>query len=251
MSSPSLLELLSQSAFCFVGTVQHLGASTMRSIPIDDYTTVVRVDAVLRVPSAVSGLVGQLITLQLLASLPLPAEGNAYTFFAEGLAFGESMAVQETARRAAAQEPPVLAAVMEPGFEPPAAAQAALDRQIAALQLRAHAETANAVVLGRVIGLVKVAGQPLREHSPDWWVATVDVYAVEKGSVALGPLGVLYANSQDVQWRTAPKPRASQGGLWLLHATEGALAELAAYRIIHPEDLQPTQALDDLRGEGS
>jgi hypothetical protein len=222
----------------------------MRSISIDDYTAVVRIDAVLRAPGSVPGLVGQRITVQLLDSLPLPTEGNSYTFLAEGLAFGESLAVRETARRAAAPAPPILAAAMDAGTEGAAGIPETLDQQVAVLQVRAHAETASAVVLGRVIGLQKVEGQPLREHSPDWWIATVDVYVVEKGDVTPGPLGVLYANSQDVQWRTAPKPRASQGGLWLLHATEGVLAELAAYVILHPEDLQPTQALDDLRGEG-
>ena len=85
------------------------------------------------------------------------------------------------------------------------------------------------------------------EHDPDWWQATLEVQHVERGTVEPGPMSVLYANSLDVQWRAAPKPKASQEGLWILHATAGQLAEVARFQIVHPEDYQPVQSLDALR----
>ena len=58
---------------------------------------------------------------------------------------------------------------------------------------------------------------------------------------------MLFANSTDVRWYRAPKVTASQGGVWSLHATEGDLRSLAPFQILHPEDFQPTQQLDELR----
>ena len=104
-------------------------------------------------------------------------------------------------------------------------------------------------MVGRVVGLEDVLEPVISEHDPDWWRATIDVSHVEKGDVQTGPLPVLYANSLDVQWRLSPKPKASQEGLWILHATEGDQREAAPFGIPHPEDYQPVQSLDDLRGE--
>jgi len=60
-------------------------------------------------------------------------------------------------------------------------------------------------------------------------------------------VSVLYANSLDVRWRASPKPKAAQEGIWLLHATVTPLTELAAFEIVHPEDLQPLERLESLR----
>jgi hypothetical protein len=61
---------------------------------------------------------------------------------------------------------------------------------------------------------------------------------------------VLYANSLDVRWRDAPKPKASQDGLWVLHATKGERAQMAPFQILHPTDFQPPQSLQALSPEG-
>jgi hypothetical protein len=62
-----------------------------------------------------------------------------------------------------------------------------------------------------------------------------------------GPLDVLYANSLDVRWRRWPKPKAGQGGMWILHRSAPEHAGLAAFTLMHPEDLQPSLQLDLLR----
>jgi len=247
MSDSEILGLLRQATFSFVGTIEQLGGATMTSIPIDDRTAVVRVDSVLHAPPAFAGLAGQRITLQLAAGKDLPKPGDTATFFAEGLAFGESIAVTEVGRLPVASVESRVHAAMAAGQPRPFAA---LEDELQTEHLREHAAGADAIVLGRVARLERAGAPERSEHAPDWWKATLDVYHVEKGDVPAGELAILYANSLDVRWRTAPKPKASQGGLWLLHATQGDLHALAPYSILHPEDFQPTQNLDELRGNG-
>src|SRR5205823_13008199 len=98
MSEQDIKDLVRRTSISFVGTVQHLGAATSRDLPIDDHTAVVRVDLVLHAPSALQGLEGHRLTVQLSADLDLPAEGDQIAVFAEGLAFGETIAVAEIAR---------------------------------------------------------------------------------------------------------------------------------------------------------
>ena len=94
-----------------------------------------------------------------------------------------------------------------------------------------------------------------REHDPHWWVATLEVDLVAKGDApglgeGGGTVATLYANSIDFQWREWIKPKAGQAGLWLLHRSEGELAQLAPFQLIHQEDLQPSTQLDALREAG-
>jgi hypothetical protein len=39
--------------------------------------------------------------------------------------------------------------------------------------------------------------------------------------------------------------------MWILHRTADALAELAPFQLIHPEDLQPSLQLELLRENGT
>jgi hypothetical protein len=94
-----------------------------------------------------------------------------------------------------------------------------------------------------------------REHDPNWWIARLDVDLVAKGDVppagdGLRSLDVLYANSLDIRWREFPKPKAAQGGLWLLHDTDPENKHLAPLQILHGIDLQPSTQLEFLRERG-
>ena len=60
---------------------------------------------------------------------------------------------------------------------------------------------------------------------------------------------MLYPISLDLQWRRVPKPKASQDGVWILHATGEDLAELGAYRLLHEDDRQTVDALPEITGE--
>jgi len=107
-----------------------------------------------------------------------------------------------------------------------------------------------------VVGLSAVAeAVQSREHDPSWWTATLETDLVERGELpgvsgGVGTVAVLYANSIDVRWRESPKPKAGQGGLWLLHRTTGDLARWAPFQLLHPIDLQPSIQLDLLREHG-
>src|SRR5512144_1902684 len=153
----------------------------MTDVPIDSRTAVVRVDHVLQAPEALPTLEGQRITMQLKEDTQ---PGEQAAFFAQGLAFGESVAVTEVGRVGVeAVEPHVTR-----GFEAGAPAGfAALQRRAQAARLREHAAAADAVVVGRVVGLEDVLEPVISEHDPDWWRATIDVSHVEKGDVQTGP----------------------------------------------------------------
>jgi hypothetical protein len=215
----------------------------MEAFPADDRTVVVRVDEVLHAPDPFVRLAGSSVTLRLGADAPPVRAGDSWSFFANGVAFGESVALQEIGRLASDD---VQAQVVraDGGDELPLES---VHRALVTAQLRAHTADADAVVLGRVVALRRAAGPPLREHDPDWWVATLEVGHVQRGDAAEGDLDVLYPNSLDVRWQDVPKPQAGQDGLWILHATDGDLRDLALFQILHPEDLQEPQLLEVLR----
>ena len=241
--------LLRQSAFSFLGTIEHLGAATMTDVPVDGRTAIVVVEQVLHAPEAFSQLANTRVTLQLAAKGAALKVGDRAAFFANATAFGDSLALTEVGRVPASDvEPQAGAAATAAGDVAPFLA---FQTQIETDRLLAHAAAADAVVIGRVAKLEQVAKKGLSEHDPDWWKATLDVDHVEKGNAKPGKLAVLYANSLDVRWRTAPKPKAAQGGLWMLHATTDPLSKLAPFQILHAEDFQPAQSLDTLRGTGS
>ena len=249
MSDDAIIDFLRRAPLSFVGTIEHLGAATM-DVPADDRTAVVYVDRVLHGPQSLAGLGGQRITLQLAAGVHPPAVGDTVAFFVQVLAIGESAAVAEIGR--------LPLAVVEPHMRQAASAGehafASLERQLEATSLRQRAHESDALVLASVVKLEKVRLSGVRvlsEHDPDWWVATLHVYHVERGDVKEGQVAVRYANSLDVKWRDAPKPQASESALWLLHRSHGDMAKIAPFEILHPEDRQPEQSLDVIREHGS
>src|SRR5207302_1108600 len=140
----------------------------------------VRVDYVLHAPPAFAGLTGHRVTLELAADKDLPAVGDTAAFFAEGRAFGESIAVAEVDRLPVDAVMGHVNRAVETG-QP--GAFAPLLSQVETQHVREHADGADAVILGRVARLERVAGPVASEHDPDWWKATLDVYHVEKGDV--------------------------------------------------------------------
>ena len=245
MTEQGIVDNLERSALSFIGTVERLGAATMTDLPVDDHTAVVHVDQVLHAPKTLQRLSGMSVTVQLSPDIALPAPGDSATFFTNPSVFGEGLAVTEVARLSVADIQSHIATAA-PGEAPLERFQRVVEDQ----QLRSHAQQADAVIVGKVARLEDAGLSSFSEHDPDWWDATLDVVHVESGPVTGPQVEVLYANSQDVRWRNSPKPRASQEGLWLLHATEGELRKAAPFQIIHPEDYQPVTRLDQLRGGG-
>ncbi|MCU1572140.1 MAG: hypothetical protein JWO93_222 [Micrococcaceae bacterium] len=245
----SAMSFMAEAAFSFVGTVEPAAADTRPDVSEGDQWAVVRVNRILQVPDAFTQMAGTVLYLRPAEGSDLPAPGETFTFFANGLAFGADVSLVEVARLP--EEELSAQFVMGPavvGEDP----LDTLQRQLAATKVRDHASTASAVILARVIGLERAGASPVREHDPDWWRATMHVTHAERGDIADDQeVKVLYANSLDIWWREAPKPKAAQNGLWLLHSTEPELESLARYKIIHAEDLQPPQNIDHLRQEGT
>ena len=243
MSEDRIRKLLREAPFAFLGTVDRLGAATTKDVAVDKRTAVVSVDQVLHAPAAFSHLDGTTITVQLAAAAK---EGQQYTFFADGLSYGDGLAVSEVGRVSAAQTRPRLARAAA-GSSPFADLQADLQAE----SLREHAAEATAVVVGRVTKLEKAGPPVLSEHDKDVWRATIEVSQAAKGRIRRGSdIEVLYANSLDVQWHQVPKPKAGQEALFLLHAPVGTDRKLGKYELQHPEDLQPAQNLEALTANG-
>jgi len=248
----SLKDLVASSGVAFAGTVQTVGQSTVPGVPIDDRMVVVRVDRALNAPPEVDFGAGSQVTVQLSKKLPKLAAGDQATFFADPAVYGDGLVVNEVGRL---PDAPAGAARLTSAEEPASAVEQAL-AEIAQDVVLDHARAADLVVRARVVRLEEaVSPEVPREHDPHWWVATLQADLVAKGKApgldeGGGRVAALYANSIDVQWRTWPKPKAGEGGLWLLHRSDKELAELAPFQLIHPEDLQPSAQIDALREHG-
>ena len=207
---PDLKHLLREAPFGFVGTVERMGAGAMPDLPVDAHTAVVRVDRVLQAPPAFGGLEGSSVTLQTAPGEPLLKPGSSAAFFAEGPAFGESVALRELGRAPVDEtEAPLARAARQAPGDP----VADLQEEVADERVREHAAEADAVILGRVMALAKAADPQPAEHDPDWWRATLQVFHVERGDVRRRPAWRCSTPTAWTSlWRAGPKPKASQGG---------------------------------------
>ena len=252
MSDESLKQLIARSSMAFAGTVLSLGQSPEPGIEADEHTALVQLDRPLHAPEQVDLSPGTSVVVQLDPNLPELAPGRRATFFVDPVIYGETLVVREIgrseelegmARRAAGPEDMGVSAVAE------AVAQLAEEAEVT------HAKEADAVVRGHVVGLRAAASSPQREHDPQWWIATLSVDLVAHGNVPDlddegGQVEVQYANSLDRRWRSWPKPKAGQSGMWVLHRAPGDETD-APFQLMHPEDLQPSLLLDALLGEAT
>ncbi|MFY9887222.1 MAG: hypothetical protein WAK71_02845 [Streptosporangiaceae bacterium] len=244
MPDADIMDLMRASALSFTGVISQLHASTVAELAVDDRTAIVAVDQVLHAPSAFRNLSGSDVTLQLSENAAIPAAGERFAFFANPLIFARTLGLAEVGRRPASEVDPHIASAAAVRAPTPLSGFA---DQLETERLLEHAASADAVVVGQVLGLAKAGPFGHTEHDPDWWRATIEVSQVEKGNVQPGPLAVLYPNSQDTRWYDKPKPHAGQRGMWLLHATADNLRELAPFELADADDYQQVQQLDRLR----
>jgi hypothetical protein len=254
MAERSVKDLLVSSNVAFTGTVEETRKSTVGGIDVDDRTVVVRVARLLHGPPEISLPEGSRVTIQLSPDLPSLPPGEQATFFADGLIYGDTLAVAEVGR-VPVEETAVTApegADIEEWVSPVEAAAG----ELADDDLIEHARDADLVVRAQVTALSQVPKEaPPTEHDPDWWIATLEADVVARGTLPGGTqeggtVSALYANSLDARWRQAPKPKAGQGGLWLLHSARDELSSFAPFELIHPIDVQRSIRLDLLRERG-
>jgi hypothetical protein len=261
-----------QANFVFQGTVQQLKATTMpEEVPATSRTAVVRVDRIIRSPEALSDYAGRDITVEMVPSAKV-TQSQVLIFHTNGWVFGEGLAV-----RAIRQEPATATGV--------AALAAHPDDPVRTLQTRdldAQAQAADLIVSGRVAAIRLLEGEAearatlstaptggtrrISEHDPLWQEAVVQVDAVHKGTHPSKQVVVRFPSSTDVRWYHAPKFRAGQEGVFLLHkeqlapGTGAATAEAVSvpalgageYTALSQSDVQPLDELPNiLRATGT
>lgn len=254
MAERSVKDLVASSNFAFLGAVEEAGKSTVAGIEVDDRTVVVRVVQLLHGPPEIPLAEGSRMTVQLSPDLPALHPGEQATFFTNGWVYGDTLAVTEVGRAPVEETAPATARLAD--VEEPVSPVEAAAAELADDELVEHARDADLVVRAQVTALRQVPKEaPPQEHDPDWWIATLEADVVARGAVPEGTeeggtVSALYANSLDVRWRRAPKPKAGQGGLWLLHRARDELSGFAPFELVHPIDVQPSIQLDLLRERG-
>src|SRR5260370_20788519 len=93
-STSNQAALAKQSSIVFAGTVSQLGATSFAGAPKSAQTIVVRVDTVLKKPSAVSLKKGDNVTVEVKDPSAF-RDGTQATFYTDGWIFGSGVAVKE------------------------------------------------------------------------------------------------------------------------------------------------------------
>jgi hypothetical protein len=210
--------LAKQSSIVFAGTVSQLGATSFAGVPKSPQTIVVRVDTVLKKPSAVSLKKGDNVTVEVKDPSAF-REGTQATFYADGWIFGSGVAVKELGHefRAGSGETPKPAGIDEKAYQQ-------TQEQIGDQELQDRLKSADFVVIGRVTDVhrwtVPKSGVPQRvsEHDPDWHEAVVEVQSVLKGAQVKGnKVVVRFPARNDVAWVHSPKFSKNQQGIFCLN----------------------------------
>jgi len=214
--------LARQSSIVFAGTVSQLGATSFVGVPKSAQTIVVRVDSVLKKPSAVSLKKGDNVTVEVKDPSAFH-DGTQATFYADGWIFGAGVAVKELGHefRPSGGETPKPAGVDEKAHQ-----QA--QEQIGDQELRDRLNTADFVVIGRVMDVrrwnaPKSATTRISEHDPDWHEAVVEVQSVLKGGQVKGnKVIVRFPGRNDVAWVHSPKFAKNQQGIFCLNRDQAS-----------------------------
>jgi hypothetical protein len=249
-----------EAKFVFEGTVRKEKATTMKEVAADDQTVVVRVDRIIASSEALAGFAGHEITVQLGEKADRVTKGQAYVFYTNGWVFGDGLAVRSvghekatkaaTATRAIQPHDPVRTLASRETRSQAAAAALIVSGRVSAVRLPSAEPKTRAALAVRERG---AATEPISEHAPLWREAVIDIDQVHRGSHKAKQVVVRFPSSNDVRWHRAPKFRAGQEGVFLLHkgqASAGAKAtralesaEVGDYTALDPADVQP---LDEL-----
>jgi hypothetical protein len=207
--------------FIFKGTIKKLKSATMKDMPVNNRTAIVKVDQIIEAPPALLDYKGLDITVQISGRQKLRV-GQEMIFHTTNCIFGDSIAVESIRQEPVESEQmAMLSAAADP-----------VDRE-----RREHFNTADVVVSGKVVSVRlpsetaegagtnaassdQVPGGPVSEHDPNWREAVVEVNEVHKGSPQRKQIIVRFPASTDVMWYAAPKFQPGQQGYFMLHKEE-------------------------------
>ena len=208
--------LARQSSIVFSGTVSKIGATSFADVPKSAQTLVVRVDFIVKKPSAVSLKKGDDVTVEV-KDPSVFQEGTHATFYTDGWIFGSGVAVKELGHEIG---PGVGGTTKAAGADEKAHGQG--QEQISDQELRDRLNSADFVVIGRVTDIhrwnVPKSAYRVTEHDPDWHEAVVEVQSVLKGGKVKGnKVVVRFPQRNDVAWVHSPKFEKNQQGIFCLN----------------------------------
>jgi len=235
------LELAKGSGLIFTGTVVEHGRSTVPLLASSPDLMVVRIDRALRADPVLGDMRGRLVTV--VPSTPAGLSiGAQAVFFTNSLIHGQGIAAREVAH-------------LDPSEE------AATAETVAALpweHLRERLADAAAVVEAQVAAVTELERTPFARNAAEWAAAELNVTKVIAGNAGK-TVTVCFPTSKHPMWASAPRFRARQRGIFILHepareqnslltdVPEGSLVAL------DPADFQPVQQLrqvESLLGTG-
>jgi hypothetical protein len=208
--------LARQSSIVFSGTVSKIAATSFADVPKSTQTLVVRVDSILKKPSAVSLKKGDDVTVEV-KDPSVFQEGTHATFYTDGWIFGSGVAVKELGHEIG---PGVGGTTKAAGADEKAHAQG--QEQISDQELRERLNSADFVIVGHVTDVhrwtVPKSAYRVTEHDPDWHEAVVEVKSVLKGGKVKGnKVVVRFPQRNDVAWVHSPKFEKNQQGIFCLN----------------------------------
>jgi hypothetical protein len=206
--------LAGQSSIIFAGTVSQLAATSFADVPKSGQTIVVRVDAVLKKPVAVSLKKGDSVTVEVKDPSAFQ-QGTQATFYTDGWIFGSGVAVKELGHE-----------IGPAGGGTSAAGGVSQSNQpeISDQELQNRLNAADFVVIGRVTDVHRwvvpkyTKTTRVTEHDPDWHEAVVEIQSVLKGGQVKGnKIVVRFPGRNDVAWVRSPKFEKNQQGIFCLN----------------------------------
>jgi hypothetical protein len=231
---------LQQSQWVIQGTVEQTRAATLKSVPVSEHTSVVKVDAILHGPSQLADHRGRHVTLYSEKPEGLTT-GQQAIFFTRSWLYGESLAVVEVGR--------LIGQAKGMHEEITAAGHRISDRQLTERIARAEL-----VIVGKVIETKPLTDRRRigTEHDPDWHQADVQVESVEKGKAAANDvLAIIFANSKDEMWIDSPKFQKGQEGIWILQRNQQEkgwpVLRVAGLTALDPLDFHSKEKLSTIR----
>ena len=210
-----LAQLAAKSPFIFLGTA---GAGNA-----------VRVDTIFRGADTI----GQFTNQDVLVERPPGADRKRAIFFATPINYGKLMTAREDGELPPPDDPKSFAAAL-----------ARIDQAASDRKLRDLLQSAEAVVVAKVVSAVELKEERrASEHEPRWWLAKIAVERRLKSEPRTN--NVIFSNSDDIRWFRSPKLHPGDEGIFLLrHDTKNLLhkAELPrvdGYILIDPADFRP------------
>lgn len=201
-----------ESSIVFTGTVSELAATSFADVPKSAQTIVVRVDAVLKKPAAVSLKKGDSVTVEV-KDPSVFQPGTQATFYTDGWIFGSGVAVKELGHEIG----PAAGGASTSGANP-------ASQEISDEELRNRLNAADFVIIGRVTDVHRWAAPKysktsrVSEHDPDWHEAVIEVQSVLKGGQVKGKkIIVRFPGRNDVAWVRSPKFEKNQQGIFCLN----------------------------------